>query len=204
MKKVKNWWPKDKVDGSFRNSYIGFILNLMIKSLPIGGLCFFKERKAMNTQVPITPAGFKAIEEELKERKTVTRPEIVESIATAREHGDLKENAEYHAAKEQQSFNEGRIKELEGAISAAQVIDPSKFSGDQIKFGAHVLIVDEETDEERKLQIVGEYETDSDNGKISVTSPVARALIGKSAGDSVKVVTPKGTVDYEVLEVSYS
>lgn len=156
-----------------------------------------------NQQVPITPAGYKAIEAELKERKTVTRPEIVESIAVAREHGDLKENAEYHAAKEQQSFNEGRIKELEGAIGAAQIIDPTQFSGDQIKFGAKVVIVDEETDEERSLQIVGEYETDADNGKISITSPVARALIGKSVGDSVKVVTPKGGVDYEVLEVNY-
>lgn len=158
----------------------------------------------MPNQVPITPAGFKAIEEELKERKTVLRPEIVEAIADAREHGDLKENAEYHAAKEQQSFNEGRIKELEGAISAAQVIDPSQFSGDQIKFGAKVLIVDEETDEERSIQIVGEYETDADNGKISITSPIARALIGKSVGDSVAVTTPKGKVDYEVLEVIYS
>ncbi len=157
----------------------------------------------MNTQVPITPAGFKTIEAELKERKTVTRSEIVESIAVAREHGDLKENAEYHAAKEQQSFNEGRIKELEGAIGAAKIIDPSQFTGDQIKFGAKVVIVDEETDEERSLQIVGEYETDADNGKISITSPVAKALIGKSVGDSVKVVTPKGAVDYEVLEVTY-
>lgn len=158
----------------------------------------------MNNQVPITPAGFKALEAELKERKTVTRPQIVDSIATAREHGDLKENAEYHAAKEQQSFNEGRITELEGVIGAAQIIDPSEFSGDQIKFGAKVLIVDEETDEERNLQIVGEYETDADNGKISITSPIAKALIGKSVGDSVKVVTPKGGVDYEVLEVSYA
>ena len=157
----------------------------------------------MSNQVPITPAGFTTIEAELKERKMVTRQEIVESIATAREHGDLKENAEYHAAKEQQSFNEGRIKELEGAVGAAQVIDPSKFSGNQIKFGAQVVIVDEDTDEERSLQIVGEYETDADNGRISITSPVARALIGKSVGDSVKVVTPKGKVDYEVLEVIY-
>lgn len=158
----------------------------------------------MNTQVPITPAGFIAIEAELKERKTVTRSEIVEAIATAREHGDLKENAEYHAAKEQQSFNEGRIKELEGAVGAAQIIDPSKFTGNQIKFGAKVVIVDEETDVERKLQIVGEYESNADKGLISITSPIARALIGKSVGDSVKVVTPKGRVDYEVLEVKYS
>lgn len=158
----------------------------------------------MNAQVPITPAGFKAIEAELKERKTVTRSEIVEAIATAREHGDLKENAEYHAAKEQQSFNEGRIKELEGVVSAAQVIDPSQFSGNQIKFGAKVLIVDEETDEERSVQIVGEYESNADKGLISITSPIAKALIGKSVGDSVSVTTPRGKVDYEVLEVNYS
>ena len=157
----------------------------------------------MSNQVPITPAGFTAIEAELKERKTVTRPEIVESIATAREHGDLKENAEYHAAKEQQSFNEGRITELEGAVSAAQIIDPSKFTGNQVKFGAHVVIVDEETDEERNLQIVGEYESNADKGMISITSPIARALIGKAVGDSVKVITPKGKVDYEILEVVY-
>jgi len=154
-------------------------------------------------QVPITPAGFAKLEAELKERKTVLRPEIVESIEVAREHGDLKENAEYHAAKEQQSFNEGRIQELEGAIGAAQIIDPSEFTGDKIKFGATVLIVDEETDEERKLTIVGQYESNADEGRISITTPIARALIGKSVGDSVKITLPKGQVDYEVLEVSY-
>ena len=154
-------------------------------------------------QVPITPAGFTALEIELKERKTVTRPEIVDSIATAREHGDLKENAEYHAAKEQQSFNEGRIKELEGVISAAQVIDPSELTGNSVKFGAHVVIVDEETDEERSLQIVGEYESNADEGRISITSPIAKALIGKSVEDSVKVMTPRGQTDYEILEVTY-
>lgn len=157
----------------------------------------------MSNQVPITPAGYKALEEELKERKTVTRPQIVEAIAVAREHGDLKENAEYHAAKEQQSFNEGRITELEGAIGAAQIIDPSQFTGDQIKFGATVQIVDEETDEERTVQIVGEYESNADKGMISITSPIAKALIGKSVGDSVPVTTPRGKVDYEVLEVKY-
>lgn len=154
--------------------------------------------------VPITPAGYAALEAELKERKTVMRPEIVEAIAEAREHGDLKENAEYHAAREQQSFNEGRIKELEGVISAAQIIDPSKFSGDTVKFGAKVLIVDEETDEEKKIQIVGEYESNADNGLISITSPIAKALIGKSIGDSVSVTTPRGKIDYEILEVSFA
>ena len=156
-------------------------------------------------KVPVTPAGHKALVEELAERKNVTRQVIVESIATAREHGDLKENAEYHAAKEQQAFNEGRIQELEGVIGAADVIDPSQFKGSNvIKFGARVLIVDEETDEERSLQIVGEYESNADEGKISITSPIARALIGKTIEDSVKVVTPRGAVSYEVLEVSYS
>ena len=155
-------------------------------------------------KVPITPAGYAALENELKERKTVTRPEIVEAIAEAREHGDLKENAEYHAAREQQSFNEGRIQELEGVIGNAQIIDPSQFSGTQIKFGAKVLIVDEETDEERTVTIVGEFESDADNGLISITSPIAKSLIGKSVEDSVTVVTPRGKVSYEVLEVSYS
>ena len=156
-------------------------------------------------QVPITPAGFKALEEELKKRKTVTRPEIVEAIAEAREHGDLKENAEYHAAREQQSFNEGRIQELEGVIGSAKIINPADFTGDKtIKFGAKVVIVDEDTDEERTLTIVGEYESDADKGLISITSPIARALIGKSIEDSVAVTTPRGKVNYEVLEVSYS
>ncbi len=155
------------------------------------------------SQVPMTPSGYKALEAELKERKTVIRPQIVEAIAVAREHGDLKENAEYHAAKEQQSFNEGRIKELEGALGAAQVIDPAQFTGNSIKFGAKVVIVDEETDEERALQIVGEYESNADKGLISITSPIAKALIGKSVGDSVAVTTPRGKVDYEVLEVNY-
>ncbi|MEM6811983.1 MAG: transcription elongation factor GreA [Pseudomonadota bacterium] len=154
-------------------------------------------------QVPITKQGFEALEKELKERKTITRPEIVEAIATAREHGDLKENAEYHAAKEQQSFNEGRITELEGVIGAAQIIDPSQFSGDTVKFGARVLIVDEETDEEKTVTIVGEYESNIDEGKISITSPIARALIGKSVGNSVAVTTPRGKVDYEILEVHF-
>ena len=155
-------------------------------------------------QVPMTPAGFKALEEELKERKTVLRPQIVEAIATAREHGDLKENAEYHAAREQQSFNEGRIQELEGAIGAAQIIDPAQFAGNKIvKFGAKVQIVDEETDEEKSLQIVGQYESNVDKGLISITSPIARALIGKTIGDSVAVQTPRGTVKYEILKVLY-
>lgn len=152
---------------------------------------------------PITPAGYKALEEELKMRKTVKRPEIVDAIAEAREHGDLKENAEYHAAREQQGFNEGRIKELEAVIGSSQIIDPSAFTGDTVKFGAKVEIVDEETDEEKELQIVGQYESDADNGKIAITSPIAKALIGKAIGDSVAVTTPRGKINYEILEVTY-
>lgn len=152
---------------------------------------------------PITKEGFAALEKELEQRIKVTRPEIVEAIAEAREHGDLKENAEYHAAREQQSFNEGRIQELEGVIGHAQIIDPTQFSGDAVKFGATVLVVDEDTDVEETLTIVGEYETDTDAGKISITAPVSRALIGKSVGDSVEVKTPKGIRTYEILEVHY-
>lgn len=152
---------------------------------------------------PITPAGFIALEEELKLRKMTKRPEIVEAIAEAREHGDLKENAEYHAAREQQGMNEARIKDLEQAIGASQVIDPTTFSGDTVKFGATVQIVDEETDKEKTLKIVGQYESNADKGMIAITSPIAKALIGKSTGDSVKVITPRGQVDYEILDVKY-
>lgn len=154
-------------------------------------------------KVPMTKSGYDALESELKNLKSVERPAVIEDIAEARAHGDLSENAEYHAAREKQSFIEGRIKELEAVISAAQIIDPTALSGDTVKFGAKIVIVDEETDEERSLQIVGEYESNADEGRISVTSPIARALIGKSVGDSVPVTTPKGTVDYEILEVVY-
>ena len=155
-------------------------------------------------KVPMTPAGHKKLQDELSERKTKLRPQIIESIAEAREHGDLKENAEYHAAREQQSFNEGRITELGGVLGVAQVIDTSQFSGDTVKFGAKVEIVDEETDEEKTVQIVGEYESNVKKGLISITSPIAKALIGKSVGDSVSVMTPRGKVDYEILSVSYT
>lgn len=154
-------------------------------------------------KVPMTVTGHATLEAELKQRKFKTRQEITDAIAEARAHGDLSENAEYHAAREQQSFNEGRIQELEGALGVAQIIDPSALSGDSVKFGATVTIADEETDEEKTIQIVGEYESDADTGKISLTSPIARALIGKSEGDSVKVQTPKGQVDYEIVEVRY-
>ena len=153
--------------------------------------------------IPVTKQGFETLEAELKDRISVQRQKIVDDIATAREHGDLSENAEYHAAREQQSFNEGRIQELEAVVGRAQVIDPAELGGDSVKFGATVTIVDEETDEESTYQIVGDYEADLENGKISISSPIARGLIGKSEGDSVVIKTPKGAGDYEILKVEY-
>jgi transcription elongation factor GreA len=156
-------------------------------------------------KIPITREGLAALEKEVRHRISVTRPEIIEAIAEARAHGDLSENAEYSAAKEKQSFNEGRIKELEAVIAAAEIIDPAQFIGHTVvKFGARVVIVDEKTEEERRLHIVGEYESNADHGKISITSPIARALIGKSRGDSVEVRSPKGAVSYEIVEVIFS
>ncbi len=153
-------------------------------------------------KIPLTRAGFEKLEAELKHLKTVERPAIISAISEAREHGDLSENAEYHSAKEKQSFIEGRIKELEGVISLAEVIDPSKLSG-TIKFGATVALVDEDTDEEKTYQIVGEYEADIENGKLNIKSPLARALIGKDVGDSVEVRTPGGDRAYEILKISF-
>lgn len=155
-------------------------------------------------KIPITKQGYAALEEELKNLKSVRRPAIIEAIATARAHGDLSENAEYHAAKEQQSFIEGRIMELESVIGKAQIIDPSTLSGKQVKFGATVLIVDEETDTEESYTIVGEYEADADKRKISITAPIARALIGKSIGDTVEFRTPKGLRRCEILDVKFA
>jgi transcription elongation factor GreA len=154
-------------------------------------------------KVPMTGNGFSQLAEELKQLKTVERPAIIRAIAEAREHGDLSENAEYHAAKERQGFIEGRVKDLEDKISRAQVVDFSQFSGDQIKFGATVELADEETDEETTFQLVGAEESDVDSGLLSITSPLARALIGKSTGDSVDVVTPRGGKSYEIISVTY-
>lgn len=154
-------------------------------------------------QIPVTKSGFEKLSGELEHLKKVARPEVIQAIAEAREHGDLSENAEYHAAREQQSFIEGRIKELEAVTGRAQVIDPSTLDGDTVKFGATVTIVDEDTDEETTYQIVGDYESDMENGKLSMSAPVARALIGKAEGDSVTVKTPKGARDYEILSVEY-
>jgi transcription elongation factor GreA len=154
-------------------------------------------------KIPLTRAGFDKIDAELKHLKTVERPTIIQAIAEARALGDLSENAEYHSAKEKQSFIEGRIKELEGVISLADIIDTSKLSG-SIKFGATVELVDEDTDEEKTYLIVGEYEADIENGKLNIKSPLARALIGNDEGDSVEVRTPGGQRSYEVLKVTFS
>ncbi len=154
-------------------------------------------------KVPITIKGFAALEEELKHRQQVERPRIIQAISEARALGDLSENAEYHAAKEAQSLNEGRVLELESMISRAEVIDVSKLSGDRIKFGATVKLVDEDTEEERTYQIVGEPEADVRSGRVSVQSPIARALMGKTVGDTVEVTTPGGGKSYEVVAVRF-
>ena len=150
----------------------------------------------------MTRAGHAALDEELKTLKSVERPSVIRAIAEAREHGDLSENAEYHAARERQSFVEGRIKEIEALLSRAEVIDPAKLSG-AIKFGATVTLVDEDSDEERTYQIVGEAEADIERGLLNIRSPLARALIGKDEGDSVDVRTPGGEKSYEVLNIRY-
>ncbi len=154
-------------------------------------------------KIPMTAAGYAALEIELKHLKSVERPAIIRAISEAREHGDLSENAEYHSAKEKQSFIEGRVKELEAVISLADVIDPAKLSG-AIKFGATVTLVDEDTDEEKTWQIVGEHEASIERGQLNIKSPIARALIGKEEGDSVEVHTPGGNRSYEVLKIVYA
>ncbi len=152
---------------------------------------------------PITSNGKLKVEEELKSLKTTERPRIINAIAEARAHGDLSENAEYHAAKEEQAHNETRIMELEDLLSKAEVIDPSKLSGKDIKFGAKVILIDLDTDEKAKYQIVGDVESDFKEKKISISSPIAKALIGKSVGDEVDVNTPGGGKSYEIIKVLY-
>lgn len=153
-------------------------------------------------KIPLTRAGHTALNAELKKLKSEERPAVIRAIAEAREHGDLSENAEYHAAREKQSFIEGRVKELEGVLGLADVIDPASLSG-TVKFGATVTIVDEDTDEEKTYQIVGEPEADLENGKLNMKSPIARSLIGKDEGDSVEVRTPGGEKSYEILKIEY-
>jgi transcription elongation factor GreA len=154
-------------------------------------------------KIPMTAAGYTTLENELKHRQQVERPRIIQQITDARTHGDLSENAEYHAAKESQSINEGRIAELEDRLARAEVIDVSKLSGETITFGATVTLVDEDTAKKQVWQIVGEPEADAKKGKISVTSPLARALIGKTKGASVEVVTPGGARAYEVKKIEW-
>ena len=157
----------------------------------------------MSDKVPMTAEGFERLKEELQYLKMTARPEVIRAIAQAREHGDLSENAEYHAARERQSFIEGRVAELEDKIARAQVIDVSSLSGDTIKFGATVTLADEDTDAESTYQIVGEAEADIKEGRLSISAPLSRALIGKQVGDSVEVVTPKGEKGYEIISIAY-
>src|ERR1700754_62133 len=161
------------------------------------------EDRNLMEKIPMTDAGYSALENELKHRQQVERPRIIQQITEARTHGDLSENAEYHAAKEQQSLNEGAIAELEDKLPRAEVIDVSKLSGDTIKFGATVTLVDEDTEKKQVWQIVGEPEADAKSGRISITSPLARALIGKAKGAQVEVVTPGGAKAYEIMKIEW-
>ncbi len=151
----------------------------------------------------MTAGGYTALDEELKRLKTVERPNVIAAISEARAHGDLSENAEYHAAKERQGWIEGRIAEIEDKIARAQVIDVSKLSGSQVKFGATVTVVDEDTEDEGRYQIVGDHEADVKGGRISLSSPLSRAMIGKEVGDVVEVNTPGGVKAYEILKVEW-
>jgi len=154
-------------------------------------------------KVPMTVAGYKVLDEELKRLKSTERPSVIAAISEARSHGDLSENAEYHAAKERQGWIEGQIADIEDRISRAQVIDVSKLSGNQIKFGATVTVIDEDTEEEGRYQVVGDHEADVKMGKISLSSPLSRAMIGKEVGDVVEVQTPGGVKAYEILKVEW-
>lgn len=154
-------------------------------------------------RVPMTIEGHKAVEEELQRLKSVERPRIIQAIAEARAHGDLSENAEYHSAKDAQGMNEAKVADLEDKLGRADVVDPTKLSGNSVKFGATVRLVDEDTDEEVTYKVVGDLEADVRNSKVSISSPIARALIGKSVGDSVEVTAPKGSRSYEILKVEW-
>jgi transcription elongation factor GreA len=169
---------------------------------PAGALFLFRWGFGMN-KVPMTMEGFLRLETELKHLKSVERPAVIRAIAEARDHGDLSENAEYHAARERQSFIEGRVAELEDKIARAEVIDVSKLSGKQVTFGATVTIADEDTDERLTYQIVGQDEADIKEGRLSIGAPLARALIGKSVGDSAEVMTPSGAKSYEIVRVRF-
>ena len=161
------------------------------------------EFPVMNQRIPITKQGLTQLEEELRQLKSVARPEVIRAIAEAREHGDLSENAEYHAARERQSFIEGRLAVLEDGISRSEVIDVSGLSGDTVKFGATVSLIDEDTDEKLTYQLVGELEADVKDGRMAINAPLARALIGKMVGESVEVITPNGEKIYEILKIKF-
>ena len=154
-------------------------------------------------KIPMTPSGHVALSEEYRRRTSEDRPAIIAAISEARAHGDLSENAEYHAAKEQQSLNEGRIPELEALLALADIIDISKLSGTTVKFGATVTLIDDETEEKKVYTVVGDAEADASKGRISVSSPIARAMIGKDVGDSIEVTAPGGARGYEILKVKY-
>lgn len=154
-------------------------------------------------KIPMTANGYSVLEQELRQRQQVERPRIIQAIAEARSHGDLSENAEYHSAKEAQSLNEGRIAELEDKLSRAEIIDVSKLSGSTVMFGATVTLIDEDTEEQKIYQIVGETEADVKAGRVSIGSPTARALIGKKVGDTVEVNTPGGGKSYEIVKVAF-
>lgn len=154
-------------------------------------------------KIPMTPSGHIALSEEYRRRTAVDRPAIIAAISEARAHGDLSENAEYHAAKEQQSLNEGRIQELESLLALAEVVDVTKLSGSTVKFGATVKILDEDTEDEKKYTIVGDAEADASNGRISISSPIARAMIGKAIGESFEVSAPGGSRAFEILDVKF-
>lgn len=154
-------------------------------------------------KVPMTGGGYRALDDELKRLKTIERPAVISAIGEARLHGDLSENAEYHAAKDRQGWIEGQIAEIEDKMARAQVIDVSKLSGSQVKFGATVSVIDEDTEEAARYQIVGEHEADVKRGRVSITSPIARAIIGKEQGDVVEVITPNGAKAYEITKVEW-
>jgi len=158
----------------------------------------------MSESYPMTPSGFESLKEELKQLTTKERPAVISAISSAREHGDLKENAEYHAAKEQQGFIEGRIQELNEKLALANVIDITKLSGEKVIFGATVSFIDVDTEEESSYQIVGADESDLNQNKISVSSPIARALIGKSVGDTLTIPIPKGKIEVEIMKVEFN
>lgn len=171
---------------------------------PAGAKKFCQSRCKGMDRIPMTAAGYKALEDEIQHLKLVERPTVIKMITEARAHGDLSENAEYHAAKERQAFIEGRVMDLEDKLSRADVIDVSKLSGKTVKFGATVTLADEDTEAKVKYQIVGDLEADAKKGRISISSPIARALIGKTVGDSVEVAAPGGARSYEILKVQFA